>query len=471
VASYYIDPFGCVKNQVDAETMMAFLDDSGWDRREDAGEADIIIVNSCGFIEDAKRESINAVLAYRKTYPQKKILLAGCLAQRYAAELRESLAEADGFFGNADLSRIAEAAALALGETGGFSARSVAGRSYPDGRGGVSKNPGDRPLLSLPGSAYVKISEGCDNRCAFCAIPAIRGPLRSRAVPEILAECRRLLERGVKELCLVGQDLGCYGRDLRRGGADGPDLPALLEALSAMEGRFWVRTFYIHPDNFPLPVLDICRRDRRFLPYFDIPFQHGSGRILKAMNRRGNVEDYLGLIRRIRETLPGAAIRATFLVGFPGETDGDFRALLEFQEKAELDWAGAFSYSREEGTAAYAMKGRVPKKTAAERKRIVEERQTLISERRMEAFVGRETEVLVEEQIDGEEGLYLGRLPCQAPEIDGAAVISSARSLIPGSLLPARVFARAGLDLEAAILTETALPTGSRNDAHPGGFG
>jgi ribosomal protein S12 methylthiotransferase len=452
VASYYIDPFGCVKNQVDAETMMAFLDGSGWDRRDDAGKADIIIINSCGFIDAAKQESINAVLAYRKTYPQKKILLAGCLARRYAEELRESLTEADGFFGNADLSRIAEAAESALGGADGVSACSVPGQTSLAGRGGVSENPGDRPLLSLPGSAYVKIAEGCDNRCAFCAIPAIRGPLRSRAIPAILAECRRLLERGVKELCLVGQDLGCYGRDLRRGGNGGPDLPALLEALSTLGGRFWVRTLYIHPDNFPLPILDICRRDGRFLPYFDIPFQHGSGRILKAMNRRGNADGYLGLIRHIRETLPGAVIRTTFLVGFPGETDEDFRELLEFQEQAELDWAGAFCYSREEGTAAYTMKGKVPKKTAAERKRIVEDRQTVISERRMEAFVGRETEVLVEEQIDGEEGLYLGRLPCQAPEIDGAAVISCTRNLLPGSLLPVRVFARAGLDLEVTIM-------------------
>ncbi|MDR0452460.1 MAG: 30S ribosomal protein S12 methylthiotransferase RimO [Treponema sp.] len=449
MASYYLDPFGCVKNQVDAETMMAFLDGSGWERGGDAGSADIIIVNSCGFIEAAKRESINAVLAYRKMYPQKKILLAGCLAQRYPEELRESLAEADGVFGNADLSRIAEAAAAAL--EGGFPARPAAA---PDSRarpGRAPGNPGDRPLLSLPGSAYVKIAEGCDNRCAFCAIPDIRGPLRSRPVPEILAECRRLLERGVKELCLVGQDLGCYGRDLRRGGSGGPDLPGLLEALSSLEGHFWVRTLYIHPDNFPLPVLDICRRDKRFLPYFDVPFQHGSGRILRAMGRRGNAEAYLGLVRRIRETLPGAAVRATFLVGFPGETDGDFRELLEFQEKAELEWAGAFAYSREEGTPAWAMKGRVPKKTAAERKRIVEERQAAISERRMEARVGQEAEVLVEERIDGEEGLYLGRLPCQAPEIDGAAVISSRQELPPGALLPARVFARAGLDLEVTV--------------------
>jgi ribosomal protein S12 methylthiotransferase len=447
VASYYIDPFGCVKNQVDAETMMAFLDASGWKRGVDAGEADIVIINSCGFIDAAKRESINAVLSCRKRYPKKKILLAGCLAQRYPEELRESLTEADAFFGNADLSRIAETAAALLGGA-------VSAHSDP----GAAVNPGERPLLSLPGSAYVKIAEGCDNRCAFCAIPSIRGSLRSRPIPDILAECRRLLERGVKELCLIGQDVGSYGKDMdspgQNSGRGGQGLPALLEALSALEGRFWVRTLYIHPDNFPLSVLDLCRRDSRFLPYFDLPFQHGSARILKAMNRRGSAEGYLDLIRHIRETLPDAAVRTTFLVGFPGETEEDFRELLEFQEKAEPDWAGAFVYSREEGTAACVMKGRVPKKTALERKKIIEERQEAISERRMEAFVGLETEALVEEEIDGEAGLYLGRIPCQAPEVDGATVISSGRGLSPGSLLPARVFARAGLDLEAVINRE-----------------
>jgi ribosomal protein S12 methylthiotransferase len=452
VASYYIDPFGCVKNQVDAETMMAFLDASGWERSEDAGKADIVIINSCGFIDAAKRESINAVLAYRKRYPKKKLLLAGCLVRRYPDELRESLTEADGFFGDAGLSRIAETAAALLGGPVSDSASGLPRRN-PSVRSGVQAKAGDRPLLSLPGSAYVKITDGCGNRCAFCAIPAIRGPLRSRPVPDILAECRRLLERGVKELCLIGQDVGSYGKDVDSHGQDcgSPDLPALLEALSTLEGRFWVRTLYIHPDNFPLPILDICRRDSRFLPYFDLPFQHGSDRILRAMNRRGSAGGYLDLIRRIRETLPDATVRTTFLVGFPGETHEDFLKLLEFQEKAEPDWAGAFAYSREEGTAAFAMKGRVPRRTALERKRIVEERQAAISERRMEASVGLETEALVEEEIDGEEGLYLGRIPCQAPEVDGATVISSGPALSPGSLLPARVFARAGLDLEAVI--------------------
>ncbi|GHT76313.1 ribosomal protein S12 methylthiotransferase RimO [Spirochaetia bacterium] len=388
---YYLDPFGCVKNQVDAETMMAVLNAAGWQAAGAAADADLIIINSCGFIDAAKQESINAVLAYRKNYPDKKILLAGCLAQRYAVDLAGALPEADGLFGNADLSRTALAADKVMaGSTGGpavgagervlhggsgRTAVSVRGEdgdkpgavtvSGNAGPGPVVPAPGDRPLLSMPGSAYIKIAEGCNNRCTFCALPDIRGPLRSRAIPPVVEECKRLLDRGIRELCLIGQDLGVYGSDL----PGKQSLSTLLEALSALEGQFWVRLLYIHPDNFPLPILDLCRRDGRFLPYFDIPFQHGAAGILRAMNRRGTAESYLTLIGKIRDTLPDAVIRSTFLVGFPGENLEDFEALLEFQEKARLDWAGAFTYSREEGTPAYGMKNRVAKRVAEERKR------------------------------------------------------------------------------------------------------
>ncbi|MDR2071671.1 MAG: 30S ribosomal protein S12 methylthiotransferase RimO, partial [Treponema sp.] len=425
---YYLDPLGCVKNQVDAETMMAVLGRAGWEQAEDSSGADLIIVNSCGFIESAKQESINAVLSYRRAYPHKKILLAGCLAQRYAPELAESLTEADGFFGNADFSLTARAASAVMEGRG----RPILAGDSPgpaaDDRAAAGPSdipaPGDRPLLSLPGSAYVKIAEGCNNRCSFCAIPGIRGPLRSRTIPDALDECRRLLDRGVRELCLIGQDLGSFGADKRPAGdMNGGGLPELLEALSSLEGHFWVRLLYIHPDNFPLPILELCRRDARLLPYFDIPFQHGSTRILRAMNRRGTAESYLDLIASIRAVLPGAVIRSTFLLGFPGETEEDFETLLDFQARARLDWAGSFVYSREEDTPAYFMKGRVSKRIAEARKRAMEERQILITQERMDRFIGRTEYVLVEERINGEEGLYLGRLPCQAPEVDGAAVI------------------------------------------------
>jgi ribosomal protein S12 methylthiotransferase len=323
----------------------------------------------------------------------------------------------------------------------------------------------------------VKIAEGCNNRCTFCAIPGIRGPLRSRPISEVTAECRRLLDRGIRELCLIGQDLGSYGldlpdtsepqsleskrlesqdiesRDLESQDLESSDsrLPELLEALSALEGRFWVRLLYIHPDNFPRPILDLCRRDERFLPYFDVPFQHGSTSILRAMNRRGAAESYLELIAAIRAALPDAVIRSTFLTGFPGETAEDFKALLDFQDQARLDWAGAFVFSREEDTPAYAMKGRVPKRLAEERKRLIEERQTPISQERMDRFVGRTADVLVEECIDGEEGLYLGRLSCQAPDVDGAAVIRADGPLEPGVFVRGRIIARAGFDLEVQV--------------------
>jgi ribosomal protein S12 methylthiotransferase len=433
VPAYFLDPYGCVKNQVDAENMMALLEGSGWSAAADPAEADLIIVNSCGFIESAKQESINATLSWRKAYPEKKILLAGCLAQRYAAELAASLPEADGLLGNADPGEVVAAAAALLGNPAPPSE-------------GVLPRPGSRPLLSLPGSAYVKISEGCDNHCAFCSIPLIRGRLRSRGIPEVVAECRELLGRGVRELCLIGQDIGSYGRD--RGG---PELPGLLEALAALPGDFWVRLLYIHPDKFPLPILDTMRRDSRFLPYFDIPFQHGSDKILAAMNRQGRAETYLGLVSGIREALPAAVIRSTFLLGFPGETGEDFDRLLDFQAKARLDWAGCFVYSREEGTLAYTMKGKVAKKNALERKRIVEERQVPISEEQMERFVGCTMDALVEEALDPEEGIYLGRLYCQAPEVDGATVISASRPLRPGALVRGRITGRSGFDLAVSI--------------------
>jgi ribosomal protein S12 methylthiotransferase len=440
---FFLDPFGCVKNQVDAEIMMAGLNGAGWSAADDAADADLIIVNSCGFIESAKQESINAVLLWRKRYPGKKILLAGCLAQRYAKELAESLPEADALFGNADLSGIADAAAAVATASGarGVDGAGLAGNSDAGGMGGIA---GKRPLLSLPGSAYVKINEGCNNRCTFCSIPLIRGPLRSRGIADVLAECRELLGRGVRELCLIGQDIGSYGRDFP--GAQSL-LPDLLAGIAELKGDFWVRLLYIHPDNFPLPLLDIMERDKRFLPYFDLPFQHGSEKILKAMNRRGTAETYLALIETIRSRLPDAVLRSTFLLGFPGETDEDFQALLDFQDRARLDWLGCFTYSREEDTPAYSMKPRVPKKLAGERKRIAEERQIPISEKRMDRFVGREFDALAEEAVDEEEGLYLGRLYCQAPEVDGAAVIDSDRNLVPGTFVRGTVAGRAGFDL------------------------
>jgi ribosomal protein S12 methylthiotransferase len=440
-----MDPFGCVKNQVDAENMMAFLNGSGWVSASDPETADLIIVNSCGFIDSAKRESINAVLSWKKNYPGKKVLLAGCLARRYKKELTESLPEADILFGSEDLSEIVSAA-------GSLSPAAVKIPETPE-----KPETGRRPLLSLPGSAYVKISEGCGNRCSFCAIPLIRGGLKSRGSGDILAECRVLLDRGVRELCLIGQDTASYGRDTAQTpsqSAPADSIERLLAAISGLEGDFWVRLLYLHPDNFPFSILDIMAADRRILPYFDIPLQHGSARILAAMNRRGSAEAYLDLAARIRDRLPGAVLRSTFMTGFPGETDGDFERLLDFQEKIRLDWLGVFDYSREEDTPACSMKEQVPKKISQRRRRIVEERQIPITEKNLDRFVGGTCDVLVEERLEAgtQTGpLYLGRLYCQAPEVDGSAVIvpenGGEDAPRPGTFIRGLVTGRSGFDL------------------------
>jgi ribosomal protein S12 methylthiotransferase len=266
------------------------------------------------------------------------------------------------------------------------------------------------------------------------------------------------LARGVKELCVIGHDTAAFGTDTAPGGA-GENLPRLLNSLSKIEGRFWVRLLYIHPDHFPLQLLDIMEKDGRFLPYFDIPFQHASAKILAAMNRGGAPEKYLELLKTIRARLPRAVIRSTFLLGFPGETEKDFDDLLGFQEKAQLDWLGCFAYSREEGTPSFSMKGQVPKKTAAARKQIIEERQIPITEKNMERFTGRTLEVLIEERIDsdGEDSFLLGRLYCHAPDIDGAAVIAGETAGTNpqlGDIVPCKVTARRGIDLQVRLLNE-----------------
>ena len=437
---YYIDPFGCVKNQVDAETMMLYLNNAGWSPAQDAADAGLIIVNSCGFIESAKRESINAVLNWRRLYPEKKILLAGCLAQRYAKELAESLPEADGLFGVDDISKIAE--------TGVATELLVQKPSFP--------REALRPLLSLPGSAYIKISEGCDNRCSYCAIPLIRGPQRCRTVADILDECCGFLARGIKELCIIGQDIGSY-RSVSSGAEASVGLPELLNAIAGLSGDFWVRLLYIHPDHFPLPILDLMERDSRFLPYFDIPFQHASQKILGAMNRHGTAESYMSLVETIRSRIPASVIRTTFLLGFPGETEADFAALLDFQEQLRPDWLGCFTYSREEGTPAYTMKARVPKKTAVQRRHEIENRQISITEKNVDRFIGQTLDVLLEEKIippekpseetaDEAGELWLGRLYCHAPEVDGAAVVIGGEELKAGDMVPCKVIARRGFD-------------------------
>ena len=428
--TFHLESLGCAKNQVDSELMIAALQKAGWERASGPGAADVLIVNTCGFITEAKTQSIETSLSLKAQHPGKIVIMAGCLSERYRDTLARELPEIDGFLGNrspADIVDLLEGRAPTAVATEPV-------RAY------------ERPhLLSFPGSAYVKIAEGCANRCTYCAIPLIRGELASRDRAEIVAEIRGLRERGIKELILIAQDLGSYGKD--RGSAE---LVPLLSDIAAMEGDFWVRLLYIHPDRFPMGLLDLVAADPRFLPYFDLPFQHAAPGILRAMGRRGEPERNLALVSEIRGRLPLAAIRSTFLLGFPGETDADFAELLDFQDKARLDWVGAFTYSREEDTPAYSMAGKVTKATAARRKAELEMRQVPITERALDARVGTTLEVLVEEQVEGED-MSIGRGYLQAPDVDGLVVLR--RRLSPGTTARARITRRNGVDLEAEIVS------------------
>ncbi len=434
MASFTLVSLGCAKNQVDSEIMLGALEDLGHVYVPDPAEADLIIVNSCSFINPAKQESIETSLALKDRYPGKKLLLAGCLPQRYADELTGQLTEIDGFFAGRDPRDIVPAAGKLLGPN-------AAAERQP-GKRANPQRPSRRRLLSHAGSAYVKISDGCRNRCAYCAIPLIKGDLHSRARADVVAEIRDLLAQNVFELNIVAQDLGSFGMD--RGACEIGDL---LADIRRLEGDFWVRLLYVHPDRFPPAILETVQRDSRFLPYFDLPFQHASEKILRAMGRCGSAESYLSLIERIRNTVPRAVIRSTFLVGFPGETEHDFQKLRDFQERARIDWLGIFTYSREEGTEAARFKGQVRSGTAKQRKRDLEAAQTHLAMARMDRFVGQELTCLIEEAVQGED-LFLGRAYLQAPEVDGLTVVRGSE-LSPGDRLRVRIVRRNGIDLEA----------------------
>jgi ribosomal protein S12 methylthiotransferase len=435
--TFYIDQHGCAKNQVDGEEISSRLIDAGFFATESPELADVIIVNTCGFIEEAKKESIGAIVDTKKRWPGKKVIAAGCLSQRYPDALFAELPEADGVLGNGDLSLIPETV-----------------KKIAHGTRVILDTPQQRhmplpyyprtTLFDYPGTAHIKITEGCSNHCSYCAIPLIRGELRSRNIADIVSEAQSLIDRGVFEIVLVGQDLGNYGRDLE----ERCMLPDLLGALAKIKENFRVRVLYIHPDHFPYEILPIIKGDGRFAPYFDLPFQHASASLLRSMNRRGAAEAYLELIGRIRAELPSAMIRSTLLVGFPGETEADFATLLDFQGAAQLDWLGAFAYSREENTPAYGMKNRVPKSVAQKRKALVEEAQVAITAERLKRFVGANDRFIVEETFNHEE-LSIGRGWMQAPDVDGVTLIHAA--LRPGTVVEARIISVNGVDFNAVL--------------------
>lgn len=433
---FYVENLGCAKNQVDAESIISALEAGSHRRTDTPEEAELIIINTCGFIEEARRESIDVTLGLRKKYPDKRIILAGCFAQRSGDELARLLPEIDGVFGNRAPSRVPELLEDVYGDK-----RPVFMPEVGEGRGQA------KAVLSFPGSAYLKVSEGCNNRCSFCAIPVIRGDLRSRSVEEVTADAGRFVESGVAEINLIAQDIGSYGRDR------GANLLQLLRSILRIDGKFWLRLLYIHPDNFDPALLDLCKSDDRLLPYFDIPFQHASKRVLRKMGRTGDGESYGYLVEMIRKALPDAVIRSTFLVGFPGETRGDFERLAAFQSRVQFDWLGAFTYSREPDTLAFSermlpgLRFRLKKPAVKRRYDRIFEAQQKISSSRLSRYVGKHYDVLVEERIEGED-LFLGRIYAQAPEVDGLTVIRAGQLQV-GGFTRCRIVRANGLDLEA----------------------
>lgn len=419
---------GCPKNRVDTETMLAQLP-GPYELTADAHEAEVIVVNTCAFVEEAKVESIDTILDMARMRDEgklKKLLVTGCLAQRYPEELAKELPEVDHFVGTNDLDAVA---ALLSGKK-----RRRLNVSSPDRQGFDWDLPRQS---SMPGyTTYLKVAEGCSNTCAFCIIPALRGPQRSRGIESCVAEAARLARAGVVELNLIAQDLTAYGYDLE----PRSNLTALLEALARVDGIRWIRLLYAYPRNFPKGLVELMGREPKIVPYLDMPLQHISESVLKRMKRGTSADQVRRRVAEIREQVPNVVFRTTFIVGFPGETDAEYRELVDFVRESRFDRVGAFAYSQEEGTPAHDMPDQVPAEVKQARLDELMYVQRGISRELNRALVGREVEVLVEGKSDESELVWVGRTSQQAPEIDGISYISGfEEDLKPGMILRGRV--------------------------------
>lgn len=399
---------GCAKNQVDGEVLMATLKNAGFLPVDDAALADIAIVNTCGFIESAKRESIEEILelaALKKEGKIKKLVITGCLSERYQKEMHQELPEADAVLGIGANGDIAPLLTKMMEEN-------TYVESFPD----KSRMPlcGDRELTTPSYFAYVKIAEGCDNRCSYCAIPLIRGGYRSRTMESIEEECKGLVANGAKELVLIAQDTSRYGIDLY----GEYSLAKLMARLCRIEGLRWLRVLYCYPDSITDELLDTMAREEKIVKYIDLPLQHASGPILKAMNRRGDRQSLTALMKKIREKVPGVVLRTTLITGFPGETEEDFTELAEFVKDVKFQRLGCFAYSQEEGTPAAELPGQLDEEVKAHRAELIMDRQMEIMERQGMELIGKTLEVLVE-GYDRYAECWFGRSWRDAPDVDG----------------------------------------------------
>lgn len=503
---------GCPKNLVDSEVMMGLLDRAGGELTPRAEDAEILVVNTCSFIDSAKQESVDAILemvGHKLEHGGKarRLIVAGCLVERYRDEIRKNIPEVDAVVGTGELESILEAAGLnrpapqhtpnspfqilttaqidrhasavhqhsdptGQGSQLAAGARSIQFRPEGDLReqqGRFSRDAWDGATSALPeylyseltprilatpkSSAYIKIAEGCDHPCSFCIIPQLRGKFRSRRLESIVAEAESLIARGVREITLIGQDTTCYGEDL--GLKDG--LATLLDALAVLPGLKWLRFLYAYPNKVTTRLLETIARHDTIAKYLDVPLQHASPSVLKRMKRGGTPESFLRLLERARATVPGIVIRTSFIVGFPGETEEDFAQLEDFVKAAKIDWLGVFSYSDEDGAAAFQLDPglKVPKRTIESRRRRLMKLQQKISAKGKAAWVGREFELLVEGESEETPLLWEGRTLLQAPEIDGKVLINDFgphESLVPGTFYRAEITESHHYDVVARLL-------------------
>ncbi len=418
---------GCAKNQVDGEMLMAALRNGGFETVSDPAESDIAIINTCGFIDSAKKESIGEILELvdlKNDGVIEKIVVTGCLAERYKDEIRRDIPEVDAVLGigaNADI--VDKFRELVGGE---------AVESFPD----KYQMPlcGDRDLSTPNYYAYLKIAEGCDNNCTYCAIPMIRGKQRSRTIENIVMEAEGLVKNGVKELIVIAQDTSRYGVDIYGEFS----LARLLKELAKIENLKWIRVLYCYPEAITEELIDVFASEDKVVKYLDLPLQHASGRVLKRMNRRGDREKLTALINKLRERIPGIVLRSTFIAGFPGETEEDFTELAEFVKDMEFDRMGCFAYSQEEGTPAARMKEQLDEETKEERARIIMESQMDIMDRINQRHIGKILEVMVD-GFDDEQECYFGRSYMDAPDVDGFVYFNSENELNPGDFVTVEI--------------------------------
>ena len=439
---------GCPKNLVDSEVMMGLLARSGAELTRRAEDADVIVVNTCSFIESAQQESVNTILemaGHKTSGRAKKLVVAGCLVERFRDQIRKDIPEVDAVVGTGELENILSATGIAPAPApanspfvilpsrpegdaraaqGRFSRESWAKESWTGAVGDLPNYLYDDAtprILSTPKHmAYIKIAEGCDHPCTFCIIPQLRGQFRSRRFESVIAEAERLAQSGVREITLIGQDTTCYGEDF--GLKDG--LALLLERLAAIEDLRWIRFLYAYPNKITGKLLETIAQHEKICSYMDVPLQHASPTVLKRMKRGGGAEVFLKSISKMRRVVPDLTLRTSFIVGFPGETEKEFEELCDFVREAQFDWMGAFSYSDQDGAAAFALEKKLSPREIERRRKHLMSIQRQISKKKKRALVGREFDLLLEGESEETELLLEGRTPMHAPEIDGKVFVN-----------------------------------------------